>query len=287
MAVESRNSALLVVMFIAALVALGGGYVLMGQPQSLDLLSPAPAEQTAPDEPAQAAAAEKVVPAPNDTPAAPAQPVVLNDTILGDPAAPVRITEFASLTCGHCAAFHTKTLPALKQNYLDTGRAYLVFIDFPLNAPALQGSMLAHCLPKEKYFDFIGVLFENQEQWAFDAGYLSHLQKHAADQGMSEEDFKACLKNQDLQQALLERMKAAQAQWSVSSTPTFVINNNQTINGSLPYEAFDAMLKSLPQAAEESVIAPAAPDMPAQPEAPAVSLPDSPDLQDEGEGLPE
>ncbi|MCK6419057.1 MAG: DsbA family protein [Alphaproteobacteria bacterium] len=162
----------------------------------------------------------------------------LADRILGDVNAPIRISEHASLTCGHCAHFHKETFKEIKTNYIDTGKAYIVFQDFPLNAPAIHATMVARCLKSEQYVPFVQALFENQEQWAFDAGYLSYLKGRAAEFGMNEETFKACLANTELQNGIVAKVHAAQAQWKIDSTPSFVIDNSQVLNGARPYAEF-------------------------------------------------
>lgn len=166
----------------------------------------------------------------------------LADRILGDVNAPVRISEHASLTCGHCAHFHKESFKEIKENYIDTGKAYIVFQDFPLNAPALHATMVARCLKAEQYTPFVQTLFENQEQWAFDAGYLSYLKARAQEFGMSEDVFKACLASKELENGIIAKVQAAQTQWKIDSTPSFVINNTQVINGARPYDEFAKIL---------------------------------------------
>ena len=46
----------------------------------------------------------------------------LPEQVMGDPKAPVTIVEYASMTCSHCAHFHKETFPAIKENYVDTGK---------------------------------------------------------------------------------------------------------------------------------------------------------------------
>lgn len=164
------------------------------------------------------------------------------ERIMGDPGAPIKITEHASLTCGHCANFHVNVFPMLKQDYIDTGKAYLVYSDFPLNAPALAGSKLARCVPEEYYFDFIHMLFTLQKEWAYEPSYLNILTKKAQAYGLSQETIDACLTNKELENTMIERLKAVQALYNVNSTPSFVINNQELIVGSSNYEGFKAQL---------------------------------------------
>ena len=184
------------------------------------------------------------------------------ERILGDTSAPIKITEHSSFTCGHCGSFHKGTFDQLKANYIDTGKAYLVFSDFPLNAPALHASMAARCISEDRYFDFVEELFKNQEDWAYESNYLTLLQERAAKYGLDEDSFDACIQNEDLQEALTNRIRAVQQQWEVRSTPSFVINNQAVIAGALPYEQFEKALQdalaeinasSEPAASEESV----------------------------------
>lgn len=173
----------------------------------------------------------------------------LRDRILGNPDAPVKISEHSSLTCPHCASFHEHTFPKLKAEYIDTGKAYLVFSDFPLNAPAIHATMVGRCIPEENYFSFIETLFAEQDDWAFDVGYLTYLKTKAAENGLDNDEFQDCIQNQELQDGILASMKAAQGQWGINSTPTLVINNRKTVSGAMP---FPELSKMLDEAMEDS-----------------------------------
>lgn len=178
------------------------------------------------------------------------------DRILGNPSAPIKISEHASLTCSHCGHFHKTTFAEFKKNYIDTGKAYLVFTDFPLNAPALHASMVARCVPEEKYFDIIHDLFEHQEDWAFETGYMDYLKGKAQEYGLSEERFKACIQSKELQDAIVGKRDAAQKMWGISSTPSFVVNNKVVIGGALPYADFDQKIQEAVSAIENGTASP-------------------------------
>jgi protein-disulfide isomerase len=160
------------------------------------------------------------------------------ERILGDASAPIKIAEHASFSCPHCAHFHKGPLSEFIKKYVDTGKAYIVFSDFPLNAPALHGTMIGRCIPEERYFNYVGDLFNDQEKWAADASYLTYLKSKALEYGLADDKFEACLKSEPLQTALLDRMKAVQKQWQINSTPSFVVNNQVVISGALSYEEF-------------------------------------------------
>ena len=175
-----------------------------------------------------------------DNASLPAEPI--GERTLGNPTAPVRIEEFSSLTCPHCAHFHRDTLPALKEKYIDSGKVFFVFTDFPLNGPALDAAMIARCMPPERYFTFIGFLYENQDSWAFAPDYQAVLRQNAKLAGMSDERFDSCLADTALKEGLVARMQDKATKHQIKSTPSFIINDKHVTSGALPIEAFDEMI---------------------------------------------
>ncbi|MBG77741.1 MAG: disulfide bond formation protein DsbA [Alphaproteobacteria bacterium] len=157
---------------------------------------------------------------------------------LGSDDAPVKIKEYASLSCGHCAHFHTEILPEFKKKFIDTNQVQLIFSEFPLNNSALEGAMIARCLPADQYIDFTGTLFENIEDWAYQADHTPGLKKIAKEFGMTDSSFDACLKQAPLREALVARMRAAAKQWQIGSTPSFLIANDTVITGAQNADAF-------------------------------------------------
>src|SRR5471032_2266452 len=96
------------------------------------------------------------------------KPMSLPDMALGPANASVTITEYASMTCPHCAAFNEAVFPKIKSAYIDSGKVRYVFREFPLDIKAAAGSMLARCIAKEdsgKYFAVIDMLFKQQNDW--------------------------------------------------------------------------------------------------------------------------
>lgn len=173
---------------------------------------------------------------------------VLSEYMMGDKNAPIQVIEFASLSCSHCAKFHNETLPKIKENYIDTGKVKFIFRDFPLNAPALHGSMIARCLPKERYFGFLKLLFQKQDEWAFQPTYLKYLAQYAQLLGMDRAAFDRCIGNETVQKALIESIESAKTTWDISSTPSFVIDKHGVVSGARSYDSFakvfDALLKN-------------------------------------------
>lgn len=171
---------------------------------------------------------------------------VLGRRSVGDPNAPIKIQEFFSLTCNHCANFHNGPYKELKSKYIDTGKVYFIFEEFPLNGPALYGSMIARCMPEERYENFIDLLLRNQDVWAFGGDFKGALKQNAALAGMSEEDFEACFNNKEMQKAIAENIKEASEAWKLTSTPSFVVNDGaKIIRGSKKIEDFDSVIAEL------------------------------------------
>lgn len=86
---------------------------------------------------------------------------------MGSEDAPITLIEYASMTCGHCARHQALVWPKIKSDYVDKGLVRFVFREYPLDPVAMAGAVIARCLPKEQYFDFIDMLFHTQQTWAF------------------------------------------------------------------------------------------------------------------------
>jgi len=163
------------------------------------------------------------------------------DRILGDPAAPVTVIEYASLTCPHCANFHTITLPKLEAEYIEAGKVKLVFRHFPLDQLALRAAGLAQCMPPERYFGFLGMLFESQSSWATAQDPLAALSRLGRTAGLDDAEIESCLSDdQKLDAIVSERLEAEQT-YSISSTPSFVIGG-QKYSGALTMEQLQEII---------------------------------------------
>ena len=169
------------------------------------------------------------------------QPGALPDQIQGAENAPVTIVEYASMTCSHCATFHTTTYPALKSRYIDTGKARYVLREFPLDPLAAGAFMLARCAGDGKYYPIVDTLFEQQKTWAFAQNPIPPLLKIAKDNGFTEQSFEQCLSNQKLLDGIEEIRQRAQ-KFGVTSTPTFFING-KIFRGSLSIEELEKQMQ--------------------------------------------
>jgi len=148
----------------------------------------------------------------------------LQDMVLGKADAPITIIEYASLTCPHCAHFHETVLPTLKTEYIDTGKAKLIFRDFPLDQMAFAGAVLARCGGPEKYYTFLSVLFAQQRQWAGASDPKVALVQIGRLGGISSDQFEKCLQDKPLGDYILNSRLEGNQKLGVNSTPTLIIN---------------------------------------------------------------
>ncbi len=151
-----------------------------------------------------------------------------DDLVIGDKNAPITIIEYASMSCSHCASFHNNTLPDLKKDYIDNGIVRMVFRDYPFNYPALLGSMMMRCIPSDVRYDYMNALYQLQTTWVNKDPKISkkELYKIMQSGGMTKEEFDSCYSNIDNENLILEGVMAAQKEFNIKSTPSFVINGN-------------------------------------------------------------
>ncbi len=175
-----------------------------------------------------------------------ADPVLTyEERVFGDPDAPVEIIEYSSLLCPHCADFHERVFPELKEKYIDTGKVRLVFRDHTLGSQlALGAEMILRCAPEEVFPALQATLFKNQREWGGAENPLKALQGYAALAGMDENAVTACLDSQSIFDGILENEKKAQT-YGINSTPSFVINGELAVVGAQSLEAFAAVIDPL------------------------------------------
>jgi protein-disulfide isomerase len=169
-------------------------------------------------------------------------PGPLEDIALGKPDAPVTIVEYASMTCPHCAQFHTAVLPQLKTKYFDNGQAKLILREFPLDGLAVAAFMLARCAGPDRYYPMVGALFETQGTWAVPGTEgKDKLLLIARQAGFSKEKFDQCLADKELFNKIVAVRQRANDKFQVDSTPTFFVNGKR-MKGDHQFKDFDEAL---------------------------------------------
>jgi protein-disulfide isomerase len=162
------------------------------------------------------------------------------DVILGSDKAPVTIIEYASMTCPHCAHFSTTTFPELQKRYIDTGKVRFIFREFPLDALAAAGFMLARCAGKDKFMPIVETLFAKQSEWMVQQP-VPALREIAKQFGFTQQSFDECLANQKVLDGIQDVRDRAAEKLGVNSTPTFFVNGKKLMGD----QSMDSLTKEI------------------------------------------
>ncbi len=172
------------------------------------------------------------------------KPGPLKEMYLGSPDAPVKIVEYMSMTCPHCAAFHNDTFKQIVTDYVDTGKVQFILREFPFDPRATAAVMLARCAPEDKFFPMVDVFMQQQSNWARAQDGRQALLDLAKLAGFTQESFEACLTNQKLVDDVNAVRTKAATDFGVNSTPTFLINGKR-YSGNMSVERMSALIDSM------------------------------------------
>lgn len=167
------------------------------------------------------------------------QTAIIDELITGDPKAPVTMIDYSSHFCGHCANFHSQTLPLLTDKYVKTGQ--LKIIHRFLSPSEL--SIAVFCAYEQgsfsKYNDY---LFEHNSELK----EVNDLKIIASQLELNQEQFNQCFDSEKYKAKVEEWFKQAQ-EAGVEGTPTFLINGEKIV-GNQPYAVFEETIdKALSQ----------------------------------------
>jgi len=160
---------------------------------------------------------------------------VEGDMALGAPeGAKVTVVEYASVTCGHCAAWQEQVYPEFKTKYVDTNQVRYVFREFPTapEAVAVAGFLIARCAGPDKYFPVIHEIMASQHEIFGGTPPRTVLLRIANGAGLSEEQFQACVTDADAIKAMDTRIKSA-LDAGVTGTPYFLVNGEHVQDSSI------------------------------------------------------
>jgi len=189
-------------------------------------------------EPASAASADTSKPI--DSPLAKVQP---DDIVVGNADAPITMIEYSSLSCPHCARFAKDVMPKIKAEFVDTGKVKFIPRDFPLNKPAVQAALFAHCQSPMLFYGISESLFKTQDQWLTENA-TEALAQIAATAGMDRAKFDACLADKTMEAKIVATEKAGQDAFSINATPTFIVNGIK-LEGEQTYDDLKALFAKL------------------------------------------
>jgi len=163
----------------------------------------------------------------------------------GDPAAPVTIVEFSDFQCPFCRRAVDQVLPQLVRDYIDTGKATLVYKHMAFLGPESSwAAVAAECAADQnRFWDFHNLLFSRQSGENQGAFNKDKLLSFATELKLDLAGFEPCLNNEEtLTRVQADMQEGRQA--GVTGTPTFFING-QKIAGAQPYEQFRAVIEPL------------------------------------------
>jgi protein-disulfide isomerase len=152
--------------------------------------------------------------------------------------APVQVAEYYSMTCGHCAAFHNNIFPIVQSKLIDTGIVRFEMRPFPLDGLALRAHALVRSVPQQKFFPLVKILLAQHPVWVRAEDPLAELMKIARLAGVNANDFNTIMRNQELLEAIVKVRQIGVDKWQISSTPSFVINDDEVLSGNMSYEEF-------------------------------------------------
>ncbi len=159
--------------------------------------------------------------------------------------AKIKLLVFESLTCSHCAHFHKKVYPGLKEDFIDKGHVYIEFKNFPLDIAAMNASKIAHC-KNDGNSKILHYLFDNQNVWVR-GNTIEELNRNIK-QFIEKSDFKLdvdkCLNNNEVEDHILEDRIEGVKKFKLEATPTLIINGEKFDNPT-NYKKLKKFLKKL------------------------------------------
>ena len=165
---------------------------------------------------------------------------------IGSPDAKVTVKVFSSLTCPHCATFHTSIFNKLKKEYIDEGLVRFEHHAFPLDLAALNAELVVRCqTDNEKKFKLLEEIYNKQTFWAVgsDINKINDLiKKVGSDFDLTEEKMNACLENSNVQDEILNERIEAQKKYKIESTPTIFVNEKK-YSGKVDYKKFKKIIE--------------------------------------------
>jgi protein-disulfide isomerase len=168
---------------------------------------------------------------------------------MGDPAAPVKIVEFADFKCPACKAFHENVFPQLKREYIDTGLVEFTFINFQFLAPdSVMAGIAGECIYQQSetaFWQYYDAVFKNQgsetASWATPKRLLDLVRQYVSESEIDEAELELCLAEERYRKDVEEDLKIGRSA-GVRATPTIFINKKKFV-GAGPYSKLKAIIE--------------------------------------------
>jgi len=173
----------------------------------------------------------------------------MGSPILGDTSAQITIVEFGDYQCEQCYAWYHETKPAIVSDYIDTGKANLVFVDLAfLGKDSIPASMATYCAEDQgMYWEYHDLLYNSQE--SVDNGWANseRLKAFAFSLDLDMELFESCLDSEKYSKRVQYNIRQAREN-GVRGTPGFFIvgpDGQEKIGGAQPFSVFKQILDSM------------------------------------------
>ena len=174
----------------------------------------------------------------------------MGSPILGDPSAPITIVEFGDYQCHQCYNWFHNTKPMIMRDYIETGKANLVFVDFAfLGKDSPKASQATYCADDQgKYWEYHDFLYSSQES-KIDSGWANseRLKAFAFSLGLDMELFNECLDSEKYSKRIQYNSQQARDN-GVRGTPGFFIvgtDDQKQIAGAQPFSVFQRIMDSM------------------------------------------
>ena len=160
---------------------------------------------------------------------------------IGNSNAKITVKVFSSLTCPHCASFHTAIFNNLKKDFIDRGLVKFEHHAFPLDLAALNAEVIVRCQSSNnKKFELLEEIYKKQKFWAIgsDIDKINDLIKEVGVSfGLTDDKMNTCLKDNNAQDEILNQRIEASKKYKIDSTPTIIINEKKYTN-KIDYKTF-------------------------------------------------
>jgi len=171
-----------------------------------------------------------------------------NMLAIGDENAKVTIKVFSSLTCPHCTQFHDKIFDQLKKDYIDTKKVKFEHHGFPLDLAALNAEKVLRSIEdKNRSFEFLGEIYKKQNKWAVGSDIKiinESIKEIGSNFGLNKKRMEQFIKDENIQDQILNERIDAQKKYKISSTPTIYVNKKK-YEGKHEYKDFKKFLEKL------------------------------------------
>jgi protein-disulfide isomerase len=171
--------------------------------------------------------------------------------LLGSQTAHVTIIEMGDYQCEMCKRWYDNTRPAIIENFIDTGKANMFFIDYPiLGTDSALAAEATYCADDQgKYWDYHVTLYDYQGHMNSGWANAERLKSFAFNLDLNMDEFEECLDSSKYDERVKLNWQKASA-GGANSTPTFIIVNTETGNeekivGAQPYTVFEKVINSM------------------------------------------